>query len=605
MPNSFLRSRILLAACLLLTVFPHRAAADFYSITAIATTRDGFSSFGAFPAINASGTVAFQATRSDGSIGVFTGKGGVVTTVARTGDANGFGSFGDPSLNDAGTVAFLAGFAQGTGLFTASGGSVHLIVGNDLSSPLSGLGDPVLNNAGPLAFVGDVRGSAGPHQVLKGKAPPFVDVADNGGPIDGFVNNGVAINASGAVAFYARFKGPGSAVYVGSGGPLTTIADTTSLFDGFEESPTLNDAGTVAFVADLKAGGQGVYTGKGGSLTKVADAADGFQAFTRAWINNAEEVAFEASLTAGGSGIFTGGDPIADRVIGTGDALLGSTVAGTGRVALNDAGQVVFSARLSDGTLGVFVATPVPEPSSLLLASVGVISLLTFATRCQRPARVRRCSLLLLALAALALSLSATGAARADLVFTTFDPPGSTRTTFSVLNNSGTVAGTYRDATQGHGFIRTASGSITTIDPAALTAESPRSTTPARWRGITRGALTTTTTGSSGIRSGTSPLSTGLVASILTSPPSTAMAWWQETTRRPPIAISTGSSETLREPSAPSTPSAAGSLPSRPSTMPGPWRETISTGAIRTTVSSETPAATSPRSTCPIATSSA
>ena len=43
-------------------------------------------------------------------------------------------------------------------------------------------------------------------------------------------------------------------------------------------------------------------------------------------INDTNEVAFSASLKAGGSGIFTGADPVKDKVIATGDALLNSTV---------------------------------------------------------------------------------------------------------------------------------------------------------------------------------------------------------------------------------------------------------------------------------------
>jgi hypothetical protein len=62
-------------------------------------------------------------------------------------------------------------------------------------------------------------------------------------------------------------------------------------------------------------------------------------------------------------------------------------------------------------------------------------------------ASIRRAALA----AALTLPLTATGVARADFVFTTFDPPGSTGsigTQVAALNNSGAVAGSFRDTTQ-------------------------------------------------------------------------------------------------------------------------------------------------------------
>src|SRR5207245_11350529 len=82
-------------------------------------------------------------------------------------------------------------------------------------------------------------------------------------------------------------------------------------------------------------------------------------------INNSGTVVFEATLTAGGSGLFSGPDPSADRIIGTGDPLFGSTVTNVdfrGR-GLNDAGQVAFLATLGDGRTLLVRADPIPpEP---------------------------------------------------------------------------------------------------------------------------------------------------------------------------------------------------------------------------------------------------
>ena len=65
-----------------------------------------------------------------------------------------------------------------------------------------------------------------------------------------------------------------------------------------------------------------------------------------------------------------------------------------------------------------------------------------------------------LALCALALGISATAQ-----TIITFDPPGSVLTEALAINNAGTIAGVYLDASnRAHGFVRAADGTITTFD---------------------------------------------------------------------------------------------------------------------------------------------
>jgi hypothetical protein len=125
-------------------------------ITTIVDTSGIFSGF-SDPSINNSGTVAFIAGLDTGSIGVFTGNGTTTTTIADSrGAFNSF--FGTPSINDFGTVAFLAGLdVGGTGIFTGN---------NPLKDKVIVTGDTLfgstvqelsfyregLNNSGQVAF---------------------------------------------------------------------------------------------------------------------------------------------------------------------------------------------------------------------------------------------------------------------------------------------------------------------------------------------------------------------------------------------------------------------------------------------------------------------
>src|SRR5207248_1537376 len=116
-------------------------------------------------------------------------------------------------------------------------------------------------------------------------------------------------------------------------------------------------AGTLAYLkfADANFTRSGLYTGNGGAPAFIADSSGPFGHFHEEYKINAEgKIAFSAYVkSTGGGGIFTGGDPIADKVIATGDPLFGSTVGpqdGHLRLyGLNDQGQIAFGYLMSDG----------------------------------------------------------------------------------------------------------------------------------------------------------------------------------------------------------------------------------------------------------------
>ena len=198
-----------------------------------------------------------------------------------------------------------------------------------------------------------------------------------------------AMNDAGTVVFR---NNRGTGIFTTSGGLITTIVDSSSPFNYFGDAPSINSAGRVAFVAGVNGidgGTYGIYSGNGGPLTTIADLSGPYSYLGDFYsyqpsINASGMVAFSAGLDAGGGGVFIGDGTVTSKVIGAGDPLFGSVVMGAGVSpnGLNDAGQVAFIYQLANGTTGIAVATPVPEPSvSLLLAVSFGLSLARRTTR--------------------------------------------------------------------------------------------------------------------------------------------------------------------------------------------------------------------------------
>jgi hypothetical protein len=104
------------------------------------------------PSINAAGTVAFSAVLAQrGSpAAVLTSNGGPLRAVVST-SASGFTSFQNVAINNAGTVVFPANLSDGSiGVFTASNTLVDIV--DTKSHPEIDLfGDPVINDTGTIA----------------------------------------------------------------------------------------------------------------------------------------------------------------------------------------------------------------------------------------------------------------------------------------------------------------------------------------------------------------------------------------------------------------------------------------------------------------------
>jgi hypothetical protein len=148
-----------------------------------------------------------------------------------------------------------------------------------------------------------------------------------------------------------------SGIFAGREGVFTTIAAPDP--DVFVREPVLNDSGTAAFYRSFfdevaQQSVEEIATGNGGPLLTVVDTRGDFAffGFRPPSLNNEGDVAFHATLDDGSSGIFVGPDPMADRVIATGDILDGAPVQNLAfcEEGLSDRGDLAFVAQFEDPT---------------------------------------------------------------------------------------------------------------------------------------------------------------------------------------------------------------------------------------------------------------
>lgn len=331
------------------------------------------------PVVNGQGAVAYRTLSEEA---IYRYAGGTTTKIA---DATGSLQFlSGLDMNDSGRVVFVARLDNSVedGIFAGDGQSLATIATFGTPSPLGGPftafgGFPSINNAGTVAFVGRGNGRSG---VFTSNGS-ISTIADDSGPLQSFGLNSSAINDSGIVAFRAAFDDRPlmQGVFTGGGGAMSTIGEGNANEELTASS--LSDSGVLVFHNFRGVGeGGGIFTGNGGPVEVVIDRTDSFSSGLgdRPSINGAGLVAFTTVDAQSTPGIYTG--PTADKVIQHGDALFNSTVRnlpGTGDLAitshsLNDAGQIAFTYLLSNGNRGVALATPVPEPSGIALVTTTV-----------------------------------------------------------------------------------------------------------------------------------------------------------------------------------------------------------------------------------------
>ncbi len=350
------------------------AMAGSFTFTKIADNQGEFTSIGSSGAINDNGTVAFVATLKDSSKTLYTSDGVSNTEIA---NLNRLLSPFISDINNNGTVAIIttspppttavAGLSITKELFVARGGSLTNLGGTFMDRFSNGrLLDFALNQQDELAYLKfySSRGSDIYSLVLNTANQPNVPIAfasNRGGSSDAQVDtldsiNFFDINNQGEVIFAATNKQspPITAIFSVNGGEPTRIVETDA------SALRVNDKGNILL---LSKDAIRLFDRSTSTLRTIADTSSGsFKTFNSYFaINNNDSVAFTATLNGGESGIFTGADPVADKVIATGDSLEGSTVTGFYFQLnnLNNLGQIAFYVRLANGEQAIYRADPV------------------------------------------------------------------------------------------------------------------------------------------------------------------------------------------------------------------------------------------------------
>jgi hypothetical protein len=406
-PLRNMKPRLLLSA-ILVSINVATAFGVSYTFTkvadesTVASSGETFSSFNEFVSVS-SGTAVFYGNWSGlTQRGVFTGKGGPITKIAKTGDSTAIGplnSFRDLSI-DGGTAAFV-GQSSGSadGIFTSSGGPLTAIVKDGDTAPVgtfTGYSGPAISG-GITAFTA-IYNSGNGHGIFMGNGGPLTTIAKSGdaAPVGTFNDfTGVAFEG-GPVAFRGTYNNAASrGIFRLSSGTLTEIAKfgdaaPTGTFSDFAYRTSIS-GNTVAFLGIFNGtDSSGIFTGDGEALTTIVKTGDPVPSGNINEIGypvtSGDTTAFIASWNNFNSdGILTGNGGPLNKVIARGDSLFGGTLVAfpppdSQAIEIDAEGNIAFLYRLDDGRQGIAIASPiVAEPSSIILA------ICTFAALPRRP----------------------------------------------------------------------------------------------------------------------------------------------------------------------------------------------------------------------------
>jgi hypothetical protein len=214
-----------------------------------------------------------------------------------------------------------------------------------------------INDAGDVTFAADTITGSG---IFVGRGGPVSTVADLS---DGFRFFGFSsIDGRGRVSFFAFRNDGSSGIYSGPHGETTFIDDSGPIL-GFGGDCHSSRSGTFTTMhAFLKNGGQSIFAGRDQATTTIADTSGDFSGFdTDPTVNARGQVAFQGNLRSGGAGIFVSDGRTLTTIADT----LGEFAEFTGASAINNRGEVAFGAILKSQGGGFF------RPDGIFVGSGG------------------------------------------------------------------------------------------------------------------------------------------------------------------------------------------------------------------------------------------
>jgi hypothetical protein len=339
------------------------------------------------------GVVAFVASdNSMGALGIYTGSGSALTTVAdlstiipgRSGSFTGFSAAASISADN---VAFwgLGPPDYAGGVYASFAGALTEIATTgtqapDGKGPISlSFGETPYIDGTSVAFAGAVASDYVIYTSVAGVLEVTADgaTAVPGGDGSLYLYDPSSLDPTGAV--FRAFSGSVGGIYVADAGVARVVADTTTPVPGGTgtflnfSGIIASDAGNTVFEAYASNGG--LYAEIGGVLMLISDdLIDGasISGDAVAWYGT-------SSLLLGDPGFYSGLYALIDgqrvTVIEVSDALDGRVVSyfGFGPEALSG-DQLAFTAYFEDGTSGVYLAN-IPEPGTALLLTQGLAGL--------------------------------------------------------------------------------------------------------------------------------------------------------------------------------------------------------------------------------------
>ena len=302
-------------------------------------------------------------------------------------------------LNSRGQVAFRArSLAGGDAVYLWDRGRLTVV-----ASSMPGLSVSVadINDLGEVSLL--LSAPSGATSFLKVRDGRVIVRVDEDDQPFHFLIGSPLIDNRGGMAIHGVLADGVEGIFVLRQGRLTTLADSTGPFFNFAPPDDVNERGQVVFTGDPDDPERATLLLSDGRHTRVVvDASGPFEFFPAASLNNRGDVAVQAfpdggapepsilisdrrgvrvAVPFGGpftfadfplldnagrliftdtnlGAVFAGLDPVADRIIGPGDPLAGSTVARAAAVDINDAGVLLVAATLEDGRRGLWLALP-------------------------------------------------------------------------------------------------------------------------------------------------------------------------------------------------------------------------------------------------------